>query len=478
MKIYLLFISTSLVAILLFSSCTIKPTNVENSSEVAPIFPDYTDITLPYNIAPLNFYIKDKAEAYYVEIYDQPKQHLIKIGNRNGDISIPHSQWKELLNENKGANYYVDIYLKVDNKWTKYTTITNHIANEGIDSYLSYRIIHPGYEMWNKMGIYQRNLENFNQYPIMENTFSQGNCMNCHSYCNNSPDTMMFHMRAAMGGTVVRINDQLKKLNTKTKNTISAGAYPSWHPSGKYIAFSTNKVGQTFHAHRDKNVEVFDTESNLVVLDLEGNGILSDDTLRTKEYFETFPAWSPDGKHLYFTRATAKHPSKFNEIYYSLMRIGFDENQKKKFAQVEKIIDADTITKSIAFPRVSPDGKHVLFCMSDYGMFTIWHKESDLYLLNIETKEYKKLENVNSDDTESFHSWSKNSRWIVFSSKRLDNLTARPFFAYLDKNGIAKKPFVMPQKDPHFYDKFIKSYNIPELMTGRITKTPKDFARL
>ena len=49
-------------------------------------------------------------------------------------------------------------------------------------SYLAYRLIEPGYELWNQMGIYQRNLEDYKQSPIMENKYSGQNCMNCHSF--------------------------------------------------------------------------------------------------------------------------------------------------------------------------------------------------------------------------------------------------------------------------------------------------------
>ena len=82
-------------------------------------------------------------------------------------------------------------------------------------------------------------------------------------------------------------------------------------------------------------------------------------------------------------------------------------------------------------PRISPDGKFAMFCLSDYGNFSIWHPESDLYLLSLETKEISKPE-INSDQTESYHTWSSNNRWLVFSSRRLDGLHTRPYFSHMD----------------------------------------------
>jgi hypothetical protein len=106
--------------------------------------------------------------------------------------------------------------------------------------------------------------------------------------------------------------------------------------------------------------------------------------------------------------------------------------------------------------------------MSDYGNFSIWHNEADLYLLNLADGSYKKMDNVNTDRTESYHSWSSGSHWFVFSSRRTDGLYTRSYFAWLDDNGEASKPFVLPQKDPDFYDNCLRSFNMPELITGKV----------
>jgi hypothetical protein len=74
------------------------------------------------------------------------------------------------------------------------------------------------------------------------------------------------------------------------------------------------------------------------------------------------------------------------------------------------------------------------------------------------------MSELNSSDAESYHSWSSNGRWIVFSSRRDDGSYTRPYIAYF-KEGTASKPFILPQKNPLFYGEFFKSYNIPEFMT-------------
>jgi hypothetical protein len=109
-----------------------------------------------------------------------------------------------------------------------------------------------------------------------------------------------------------------------------------------------------------------------------------------------------------------------------------------------------------------------MFTLSSYGNFSIWHKDADLYMIDLETKKAYPLDALNSDDVESYHSWSSNSRWVVFSSRRIDGLYTRPHFAYIDAEGNASKPFLLPQKDVEFYHYFMKSYNIPEFITGKV----------
>jgi hypothetical protein len=79
---------------------------------------------------------------------------------------------------------------------------------------------------------------------------------------------------------------------------------------------------------------------------------------------------------------------------------------------------------------------------------------------------------ISSDQTDSYHCFSSGGHWFVFTSKRLDGLFSRPFFSYLDENGNATKPFVLPQEDPEFYNSYIKNYNIPELIKGEVPFTP------
>ena len=459
-----------LIAWVLFSACSENISGSRKVDQNVAIYPDYSGITIPNNIAPLNFMVKDPADKV-VAVYKLNGKELFRVNSGDGVITVSAGKWAKLLKEAKGQDFTIDVFVKKDGNWVQYNSIINNVSSDPIDNYLVYRLIDPGFETWNKMGIYQRCLNNFDESPIMENTMSGGNCMNCHSFSMNDSNAMLFHMRADNAGTYIYKDGILEKLDTKTDSTLGPGVYPSWHPGGKFVAFSTNRIVQTFHAIPDKKIEVLDTLSDVIVCDIKGHTVTSVPAIASKKRLETFPTWSPDGKSLYFCSAKSMSPRDYKDIKYDLLRISFDP-ETFSFGSVDTIYKASEIGKSISFPRVSPDGKYVLFCMSDYGNFSIWHPESDLYLYNLATKAISKPE-INSNQTESYHTWSSNGQWLVFSSRRMDGLYTRPYFSHFDGKGNFSKPFILPQKDPMFNDRFMKSYNIPELVRAKVNLDPR-----
>lgn len=462
MKITTLF---TCVFLILFGACTHTVPEGVQSNKIPRIFPDYAEVTIPPNIAPLHFRLALPAKEAYAVFTGGGKEVVVKA--KNNQFRISSSQWKGLIEAATGQSVSVKIHVKED-QWVGYSPFNLYVAKEPVDSYIAYRLIEPGYELWNRMGIYQRNLENYKESPIMENHFTSGNCMNCHSFCMQDPDNMLFHMRAENAGTYLIKDGKIEKLNTKTQQTISAMVYPSWHPSGKYVAFSVNNTKQAFHLNDPNRVEVYDEESDVVVYDVEKHEIITTSSLFSSSAYETFPTFSPDGKTLYFCSANAlPMPQAYEELKYNLCAVSFNPETRSFGSVVDTLYNARD-GKSATMPRVSPDGKYLLYTLSGYGSFTIWHKDADLHLIDLSTQESHPLEQLNSDDVDSYHSWSSNSRWVVFSSRRIDGLYTRPFIAYINEAGLAAKAFLLPQQDVDFYDRFMKSYNIPEFITGKV----------
>lgn len=450
---------------LLSCSDTIKIDQVVNKTP--EIFPDYTEVVIPPNIAPLNFALKEhRGKCRLLLTFES---HQLEVKGEKGSFKIPESKWKKFVSSAQGKSIQVVVQVETEKGWIEYAPFSIQVAQEKVDSHLVYRLIDPGYELWNTMGIYQRDVESFEQSAIIENKMTESNCVNCHSFCMQNPDHMLLHMREKYSGTLLVNGDKIEKLNTKTKETISPLVYPSWHPSGKYVAFSVNTTKQAYHLNDKNRIEVYDEASDVVVYDVEKQEIITTNKLFSKEAFETFPTFSPDGKTLYFCSAEARPiPQEYEKVKYHLCSISFNPEERSFGSQIDTLYNAQKDGMSASFPRVSPDGRYLLYTLSGYGNFSIWHKDADLHMIELATGVNRPLEEVNSEDVESYHSWSSNGRWFVFSSRRIDGLYTRPYIAYVSLEGEIGKPFLLPQKDTDFYQAFMKSFNIPEFVTSKV----------
>lgn len=465
----------------------VVPAEAASTEETAAIYPDYRGVTVPPNIAPLNVQVTSEGEEFVADVSGKGGR-IVAAAGQDGKLSFDPDEWHSLLEASKGDSLNVVIYARRSNGWTKFPAYAIHVAEEPIDRYLSYRLIEPGYELYRQMGIYQRDLSTFDEQPVYENnrTFdsNDNHCVNCHHFQNHDASTMLFHVRAQHGGTVISEGGRLRRATMKTDSTLASAVYPAWHPSKPYIVFSSNQTGQAFHMINPQKVEVVDYGSDLVFYDVKKNTLTN--ILKTDGDLETFPCWSADGKRLYYCRARTPYLqgqdtdaridsvlAHYKDIRYDLMSMAFDE-PTRRFGQPVVELAADSIGKSATLPRVSPDGRYLLFTLGDYGQFHIWHKSSDLYVKDLRTGEVRALTEANSNDVDSYHTWSSNGRWIVFSSRRDDGQYTRPYIAYFDQTGRARKAFLLPQQDPEQNLLLLKSYNIPELTRNPVSVTPEE----
>ena len=455
-----------LLSLVLFSACKETVSNARQESNLPLIYPDYIGVTIPVNIAPLNFNMTDeKALCIDAVITDKHGNNLHSQGEESVDFDL--DDWRTLLSQNAGDSLSVTVSAKYDDGWHTYRPFSIYVSPDSIDYGICYRLIAPGYEVWSKMGIYERDLSSFDERPLIENTQFEG-CVNCHSFNRGNPADMSLHIRGPHGATLLRHNGgPLDAYNTKTDQTLGFCVYPYWHPSGRYIAYSTNATSQLFHNADPNRIEVFDTASDLQVYDVEKNELLLSPLLKQDSIYETYPVFSADGRSLYFcaARAIPEGSHELDSIHYNLCRVDFDPTTGRFGNEIETIVDAASQHQSVSFPRPSYDGRFLCYTLSDYGQFSIWHHEADLYLLDLSTGESRPMTGANSDDTESFHNWSTNSRWLLLSSRRDDGLFTRPYFCHVDAQGVVSKAFMLPQRNPRrFYrDRFL-SFNVPDFI--------------
>lgn len=456
-----LFQIVSILSFLLLQFACKHPEQVQPCADFPPMYPDYTEITIPYNIAPLNFLLRNKPEATEVEVKGKTTGLTV---SGTGKIQFPEKKWQTLLEAEKGNTLTVQVTALVGKEWIRYAPFHWQVAPEKIDSYLSYRLIEPGYEVWNTLQLRERNLENFDERIIADNNLTDGSCMNCHIYGNQDPSLSLFHLRGAQGGTILNRKGKLRKLNTQVDGMISSAVYGSIHPSGRFGVFSTNLIIPEFHAFRSERLEIYDTQSDLVILDFDENEVIP---FPSQGAFRTFPVFAADGKSIYYCEAPFRQlPDSIHQLKYSLYRVPFLEATASFGSRIDTLYAAETNGQSVCHPKTSPDGKYLLYTVADYGTFPIWHRETDLQMMHLETGVTDDLRKVNSVCSDTYHSWSSSSRWFVFASKRDDGLYGKPYFSYVDHEGKAHKPFVLPQHDPAKYDYMLKSFNIPELSTG------------
>ena len=480
-------IFTFSVFLLFIFSCSKHPSLPSSYTQVdaePDIWPDYTGVTVPPNIAPLNFLV-DSVEDVVAQI-TPPQGETVAYGGNANKVQMDEDEWHAMLSSAKGKSLSVTVYAKKDGKWSAYKPFPIHVAEEEIDPYVSYRVLPPTFVGFDELSIRQRNLTNFDETIIYNNNQItegiEGQCINCHSYQNYGTDNMMFHMRLQHAGTMIVSDGELIFVNLKADDMISAAAYNSWHPSLPIIACSTDHTMQSFHTRDISKVEVMESARDIIIYDVKQNRVQT--VLNDSAEFELFPSWSPDGKWLYYCSAHHEYGKKFEDteellsqyksLQYNLYRLSFDA-ETMTFGEPELIYDAVSKDRSAVQPRVSQDGRYVLFAEGPWGLFHIWHMTADIQVLDLQTRQLLDVRPMNSERPESYASFSSNDRWILFESRRDDGNYTRTYFAYFDKQGRLHKPFEVPAEDPEYFRLFLRSWSRPEFMKEPVRITPRQF---
>ena len=476
-----------ILALIFVASCI--PSVPEKSVSVdrlPEIYPHYADVTVPCNIAPLTFRIEEEGSAFVTRLASGEKEVVVA----GKEVAMSIEKWHELLAVANGGKVEVEVFVNGKNGWQRFQSFVFNVSSDSIDSYISYRLIPPSYVAYENLNICQRNLSTYDEEVVYSNTLvptePEGQCINCHAYKNHKTDNMQFHARQYLGGTVFVHNGKAKKVNLKTDSTISAGVYPSFNPKYYVVAYSVNNTVQVFHTKHSNKVEVQDKASDVIVYNPVkeivthvANGV--DD-------LEVFPCWSADGKVLYYCSAhmerldttinrEGEYVMRYKDIKYDVLSRSWNP-ETGEFGVVDTVFAASALGKSATFPRVSPCGRYMLFALAEYGCFHIWHKDADLYILDLETRNYWPLDKANSPFPESYHAWSSTGKWILYASRRDDTNYSRLYIAHINDDGTADKGFLLPQRSAEFYDFFDRSYNVPEFMVEPVKITPHEFAEV
>ena len=457
------------------------------------IYPDYRDVTIPAAVAPLNFNVM--ADGPLLQEAEVERVDVVVRGSKGGEIiangqyaDFDIEEWHQLTEQNAGGDLTFTVSVKNNGQWMQYRDFTVHVSPYPLADYgLTYRKIAPGYETYSQIGNYQRDLHSWDEEAIIESQSVPGQCMCCHTANRTNPAQFTFQLRGKHGATLVqreveegdpaangRANGKpiaREWLKSSHDSTLSKCVYPYWHPSGNYCAYSLNLIHQLFWTGQDRLIEVFDDASDVIVLDVRSHEILRSPLIEgTKNVYESWPAFSADGSTLYFCSSFAfEVPQYADSVRYALCSIPFDAESGTYGSRIDTIINAPAEGQCITLPRPSYDGRWLMYCKSDFGNFPINHRESDLWMLDLQTGERHALDNANSEFSESYHNWSSNSHWVVFASRREDGRYGRLFLTSIDDEGNATKPFLLPQRNPWaYYHTSLYSYNVPDFTSVKV----------
>ncbi|MGN1221137.1 MAG: hypothetical protein ACI4TU_09365 [Candidatus Cryptobacteroides sp.] len=438
------------------------------SGEQPPVWPDYKEVVVPVNIAPMNFGIC--ADSDYsrmkVEVLDSAGTVVLKSAGKRTSFRL--RRWRKILSFNAGGLLTFNIRMRGPAGWTSFAPFTMKVSRDSIDYGLTYRRILPGYQSFGYMAIYERSLSDFKERKLIDSRMLDAGCVNCHSQNKADPSQYSLHVRGAHSATLLSDGETEKYLDTKTDSTGGFFVYPYWHPSGKYVAYSVNTTRQSFYSSHEKKIEVYDEASDVIVYCVDTEEILRPMLLSSKSSFETQPAFSPDGRTLYFCVSPGGElPRDIKKMKYSLCSVAFNPEDGTFASKVDTLLSSSLTGLSFSFPRPSYDGRYILLAAAEYGTFQIWHKEADLWMYDINDGTLIPAGGINSEDADSFHNWSTNSKWAVVASRRDDGLHTRLYIAHLEDDGTFGKAFLLPQRNPvRYYRELMDSYNTPDFTSA------------
>ncbi len=293
-------------------------------------------------------------------------------------------------------------------------------------------------------------------------------CGNCHSF---SDDGSVLGLDVDYGNdkggyAILPVSEQMvlndEKIITwsdyrKDDGEPTFGLLSQVSPDGRYV-ISTVKDRAVFVA--TPGIEFsqlfFPIKGILVVYDTETGSYRPLPGADDPEYVQSNPTWSPDGKWIVFARSKVyrkesiaaatsilldekdvpefiedKEPFKFD-----LYRVPFNEGRGGKPQPIE---GASHNGKSNYFAKFSPDGKWIVFCKAENYMLLM--PDSELFIIPAEGGEARRLR-ANTRRMNSWHSWSSNGRWLVFSSKANTPYT-QLFLTHIDEQGQSTPPVVL-----------------------------------
>lgn len=334
------------------------------------------------------------------------------------------------------------------------------VSPDAADAAVVYRIVTPPFDRTKTPNMYIRRLDEKEDRPFLLSRRQY--CFNCHTFppAGDTVDRIALQVRY-VGSEKSELPVYFAVVDLKTGKAVRADlpfkaqmtTFMSWAPDGQRLAYSANQSLVTMRPVVHETQSAGEPESDIAVWDSRTNTTWLVPGASEPETIEIFPCWTPDGKSIIFSRAPAGlHPALTK---YQLWIVALDGPNAGK---ARPIPGAEAPDKSSYYARFSPDGKWFSFTRSDSG--TLIKSSSDIWIMRADlTGGARPLESNVPHAADSWHSWSRNGRWLVFASKRDDGIYARLYFTHIGEDGRATPAVELPVgRLP------LASFNLPEFV--------------
>ncbi len=312
-------------------------------------------------------------------------------------------------------------------------------------------------------------------------------CANCHSFSRNGIIAMDVDYANDKGSYIIAplkdtVNLTLDKIITwgdykRADGTQTYGLLSQISPDGRYV-LSTVKDKSVFVAidNLEYSQLFFPIKGIIAVYDRNAGRFSELPGASDSKYVQSNPNWSPDGNEVLFARTARYMTSKIEksesvlldqedvkefttkqkEFKFSIYRVPFNEG---KGGLAVPVNGASGNNRSNFFARYSPDGKWIVFCQAEN--FMLLQPDSKLYIMPAGGGT-PRLMKCNTEKMNSWHSWSPNSRWLVFSSKIRGPYT-QLYLTHIDENGNDSPPVFLENMAFE-----TRAANIPEFFDNRV----------
>ena len=334
------------------------------------------------------------------------------------------------------------------------------VSSDPADSHLVYRLVRPPFSARNTPDTFARHIGSMTTRPFL---LSRGRyCFNCHMFSSKSGREGMLSIQARYmdeGDIPLRtyfgIYDIRRRQGRKIKLPfeVQMTTFMAWSPDGTRLAVSADQRVAAVSPVVFETQNVAMPTSDIAVYDVAANQVSLLPGASEPDRLAVYPRWTPDGEAIVFSDAIK--PEYGQRVRFDLRVVPFNEGQGGK---PEDISGASSNGKSNYFPRFSPNGKWLSFCQCNFG--SLIKSSSDVCLLPANLQgPARVLESNVPHAADSWHSWSSNSRWLVFATKREDGIYAQLYFTHIDDAGRASPAVRLPLERPP-----LASFNIPEFL--------------